>query len=165
MLQIVNKLKEKGYVKLNPDTNNVYGRAEGGTIYVVVIGSGHNLDADDLKRFNNKIISDISQDTDKDIRLLNILLMPDGVFDDRINHMIEVMDNLWLFTEDYGKFYVFENQIGDFDGLADILDHEIKIEKKEGQQQASQDIRSCYSYIACHKCYYIFSGQHTYKKI
>lgn len=131
MLQIVNKLKEKGYVKLNPDTNNVYGRAEGGTIYVVVIGSGHNLDADDLKRFNNKIISDISQDTDKDIRLLNILLMPDGVFDDRINHMIEVMDNLWLFTEDYGKFYVFENQIGDFDDLADILDHEIKIEKKK----------------------------------
>lgn len=131
MLQIVNKLKEKGYVKLNPDTNNVYGRAEGGTIYVVVIGSGHNLDADDLKRFNNKIISDISQGTDKDIRLLNILLMPDGVFDDRIKHMIEVMDNLWLFTEDYGKFYIFENQIGDFDGLADILDHEIKIEKKK----------------------------------
>lgn len=33
MLQIIEHLGEKGYKKLNPDSNNVYGRAEGDAIY------------------------------------------------------------------------------------------------------------------------------------
>ena len=43
MLQIIEHLGKKGYKKLNPDSNNVYGRAEDDAIYVVVLGSSRNL--------------------------------------------------------------------------------------------------------------------------
>ena len=49
MVQIINSLQDRGYRKLNPDTNNVYGRVDGDAVYVVVIGSNRNLDADSLK--------------------------------------------------------------------------------------------------------------------
>ena len=48
MLQIIEHLGEKGYKKLNPDSNNVYGRAEGDAIYVIVLGNSRNLKADNL---------------------------------------------------------------------------------------------------------------------
>ncbi len=39
------------------------------------------------------------------------------------------MSNVWLFSEDYGKLYVFENQPMDFDGLQPVLDKQILQEK------------------------------------
>lgn len=49
MIQIIKSLQERGYRQLNPDSNNVYGRVDGDVVYVVVIGSNRNLDADSLK--------------------------------------------------------------------------------------------------------------------
>lgn len=49
MVQIIKNLKEKGYRQLNPESNNVYGRADSDAVYIVVIGSNHNLDSETLK--------------------------------------------------------------------------------------------------------------------
>ena len=122
MVQIINSLQDGGYRKLNPDTNNVYGRVDGDAVYVVVIGSNRNLDADSLKRFNNKILVGLSINSHKKINILNILIAPNGMFDDMTKRIIENVENVWLFTEDYGKLYVFENQPSDFDSLYDVID-------------------------------------------
>lgn len=127
-LQIIEHLKKKGYKKLNPDSNNVYGRAdeEDGVVYVVVVGSNHNLDADSLRRFNNKIYFDISKNTGMRVELLNLLITPDGMFDSAIQEMLMSLNNIWLFSEDYGRLYIFENQPQDFDCLYEILDKQIE---------------------------------------
>lgn len=122
MFQIINGLEEKGYRKLNPDSNNVYGRADGDVVYVVVIGSDRNLDAESLKAFNNKILLDVSIRSQVKIELLNILITPDGMFGDSTKKIVEEVENVWLFTEDYGKLYIFENQPADFDNLYDVID-------------------------------------------
>ena len=36
--------------------------------------------------------------------------------------IVEELDNVWLFAEDYGKLYIFENQPTDFDSLYDVID-------------------------------------------
>lgn len=128
MLQIIEHLGKKGYQKLNPDSNNVYGRAESDAIYVVVLGSSRNLKAENLIRFNSQIRQDL-ETAGKRIQILNLLLTPNGMFDDDINAIIDRMDNVWLFSEDYGKLYIFENQPADFDGLQSILEKEIYAEK------------------------------------
>ena len=38
MFQIMNCLVRKGYRKLNPESNNVYGKVVDDAVYVVVIG-------------------------------------------------------------------------------------------------------------------------------
>lgn len=128
MLQIIEHLGKKGYKKLNPDSNNVYGRAEDDAIYVVVLGSSRNLKAENLIKFNKQIRQDL-EISGKRIRILNLLLTPNGMFDDDINAIIDRMDNVWLFSEDYGKLYIFENQPVDFDGLQSVLEKEIYEEK------------------------------------
>lgn len=122
MLQIVGHLENKGYQKLNPDSSNVYGRTEGDTVYVVVIGSSHGLRAETLQQFNDKIVLDIAQNTGMRVELLNILFTPDGLFDDMVRDIVDKVKNVWLFTDDYGKLYVFENQPEDFDGLYNLID-------------------------------------------
>ncbi len=128
MLQIIEHLGKKGYKKLNPDSNNVYGRAEDDAIYVVVLGSSRNLKTENLIKFNKQIRQDL-EISGKRIRILNLLLTPNGMFDDDINAIIDRMDNVWLFSEDYGKLYIFENQPADFDGLQSVLEKEIYEEK------------------------------------
>lgn len=129
VLQILEHLEEIGYRKLNPESNNVYGRLGTDAIYVVVLGSSRDLKADNLQNFNRQIIRDLSANTDQKIKLLNILLTPNGMFDDSVNEIVSKMNNVWLFSEDYGKLYVFENQPVDFDGLQPILDKQILQEK------------------------------------
>lgn len=131
MLQIVRHLENKGYKKLNPDSNNVYGRTEGDTVYVVVIGSSHGLTAETLQKFNSKIILDMVQNTGMRVELLNILLTSDGLFDDAIKDIVDKLENVWLFTEDYGKLYVFENQPEDFDGLYHLVDKNTIVEHEK----------------------------------
>ena len=129
VLQIIEHLEEMGYKKLNPESNNVYGRLGTDAIYVVVLGSSRDLRAESLQKFNRQIIHDLSADSDKRIELLNILLTPNGLFDDSVNEIVSKMNNVWLFSEDYGKLYVFENQPIDFDGLQPVLDKQILQEK------------------------------------
>lgn len=124
-LQIVEHLEKRGYKKLNPDSNNVYGRVDESVVYVVVVGSSHNLDVTSLKKFNDKIYSDLTQNTGMRVELLNLLITPDGMFDSTIHEMLASMDNIWLFSADYGRLYVFENQTQDFDSLHEILDKKI----------------------------------------
>ena len=81
MLQIIEHLEKKGYKKLNPDSNNVYGRAEGDAIYVIVLGNSRNLKADNLIKFNSQIRNDL-EETGKRVMNLNLLLTKDGMFDD-----------------------------------------------------------------------------------
>lgn len=131
MLQIVGHLESKGYKKLNPDSSNVYGRTEGDTVYVVVIGSSHGLKAETLQRFNRKIVSDIAQNTEMRVELLNVLFTPDGLFDDTVKDIVDKVKNVWLFTEDYGKLYVFENQPEDFDGLYNLIDKNTVVEHEK----------------------------------
>lgn len=131
IVQIINILEKKGYRRLNPDSNNVYGKTEADAVYVVVIGSNHNLDADTLRRFNDKILLDLSMNSHKNANILNILITPNGMFDENTREIIEGMDNVWLFTEDYGKLYIFENQPADFDGLYNILDKQTAYENEK----------------------------------
>ncbi len=130
-LQLVKLLENKEYKKLNPESNNVYGRTCGDTVYVVVIGSSHGLNSKSLKAFNSKIITDLSENTRMKIELLNILLTPDGMFDDVTKDIVASVDNVWLFTEDYGRLYVFENQPEDFDGLYSVIDKKTEIEHEK----------------------------------
>lgn len=133
MIQIIKSLHDKGYRKLNPDTNNVYGRVGDDAVYVVVIGSNRNLDADSLKRFNNKILVELSLNSHKKINILNVLITPNGMFDDMTRQIVENVENVWLFTEDYGKLYVFENQPSDFDSLYDLIDKKTLVNNRRSQ--------------------------------
>lgn len=133
MIQIIKSLQDRGYKKLNPDTNNVYGRVDDDAVYVVVIGSNRNLDADSLKKFNNKIIVELSINSHKKINILNVLITPNGMFDDMTKQIVENVENVWLFTEDYGKLYVFENQPADFDSLYDVIDKKTVVDNRRTQ--------------------------------
>lgn len=128
-LQITEHLEDKGYKKLNPGSNNVYGRVDCDVVYVVVLGSGMNLTSDSLRRFNNKIIFDLKNNTGMRIELINLLFTKNGMFDDGIKELVNNLDNVWLFSEDYGNLYIFENQPDDFDGLHEILDKKIHKEQ------------------------------------
>lgn len=131
MVQIIKNLEKKGYKKLNPDSNNVYGRVEDDAVYVVVIGSGRNLDVDSLKKFNDKLWLDLSFNSNRKVNILNILITSDGIFDDATKKIVDGMNNVWLFTEDYGKLYIFENQPADFDGLYDLIDKRMLTENEK----------------------------------
>ena len=133
MVQIIKNLKEKGYRQLNPESNNVYGRADSDAVYIVVIGSNHNLDSETLKKFNNKILLDVSSDSHRKVNLLNILITPNGMFDDMTKKIVEELDNVWLFAEDYGKLYIFENQPTDFDSLYDVIDKKTVVDNRRSQ--------------------------------
>lgn len=136
VLQIIEHLKKRGYKKLNPDSNNVYGRADGDAIYVVVLGSSRNLKANNLERFNRQIAADLLQTNQVlTVHILNLLITPDGIFDDDVNDIVAKLDNVWLFSEDYGKLYIFENQPADFDGLQKVLEKDIRIEKDRGMNR------------------------------
>ena len=64
MIQIINNLEKRGYRRLNPDSNNVYGRTDGGdAVYVVVIGSNRDLGAEQLKRFNDTMYGSLRRTT------------------------------------------------------------------------------------------------------
>jgi rhomboid protease GluP len=129
VLQIIEHLEDKGYKKLNPDSNNVYGRVYNDAVYVVVVGSSRNLKTASLRQFNEKIKKDLSENTEYRIELLNIMMTPNGMLDDDIKDIINNMNNVWIFSEDYGQLYLYENQPEDFDGLYSILDRKIYIEK------------------------------------
>lgn len=133
MIQIIKSIQDRGYRKLNPDTNNVYGRVDGDAVYVVVIGSNRNLDADSLKKFNDKLTIDLSINSHKKVNILNILITPNGMFDDMTKQIVDEVNNVWLFTEDYGKLYVFENQPADFDSLYDVIDKNTEVENQRSQ--------------------------------
>lgn len=133
MIQIIKSLQERGYRQLNPDSNNVYGRVDGDVVYVVVIGSNRNLDADSLKKFNDKIIIELSINSHKKVNILNILITPNGMFDDMTKKIVENVENVWLFTEDYGKLYVFENQPTDFDSLYEVIDKKTVVDNRRSQ--------------------------------
>ena len=133
MIQIIKSLQERGYRRLNPDTNNVYGRVDGDAVYVVVIGSSRNLDAESLKKFNDKITIELSINSHKKVNVLNVLITPNGMFDDMTKKIVENVENVWLFTEDYGKLYVFENQPADFDSLYDVIDKKTVVDNRGSQ--------------------------------
>ncbi len=133
IIQIIKHLENKGYKKLNPNSNNVYGRTVENTVYVIVVGSCRGLTVEKLKGFNNKVIFDIANNTAMKVELLNILITPDGMFDDIVMDIVENVENVWLFSEDYGKLYVFENQPDDFDGLYYLIDKNTNIEKKKNR--------------------------------
>ena len=135
IVHIINILEKKGYRRLNPESNNVYGRTGDDAVYVVVIGSNYNLSAQALMDFNDKIRHDLSPDSQKKICILNILLAQNGMFDDNTKEIVENMNNVWLFTEDYGKLYIYENQPADFDGLFYILDKETNYENEKTHNQ------------------------------
>ena len=144
MIQIINNLEKRGYRRLNPDSNNVYGRTDGGdAVYVVVIGSNRDLGAEQLKRFNDKIVLDLSMNLHKKIKILNILMVPTGMFDDATKNIVGQLDNVWLFTEDYGKLYIFENQPADFDGLYEIIDKQTLI----GTEKSRRDLRKMFGVV------------------
>lgn len=134
MFQIMNGLARKGYRKLNPESNNVYGRVVDDAVYVVVIGSNHDLSAEELKDFNNKIFLDLSFNFHKNVKILNILITPNGMFDDATLDIVKNLDSVWLFTEDYGKLYIFENQPSDFDGLYDVIDKQLAFENEKSNR-------------------------------
>lgn len=134
MFQIMNGLARKGYRKLNPESNNVYGRVDDDAVYVVVIGSNHDLSAEDLRDFNNKILLDLSFNSHKKVKILNILITPNGMFDDETLDIVKNLDGVWLFTEDYGKLYIFENQPSDFDGLYDVIDRQLVLENERSNR-------------------------------
>ncbi len=134
MFQIMNGLARKGYRKLNPESNNVYGRVDDDAVYVVVIGSNHDLSAEDLRDFNNKILLDLSFNSHKKVKILNILITPNGMFDDETLDIVKNLDGVWLFTEDYGKLYIFENQPSDFDGLYDVIDKQLVLENERSNR-------------------------------
>jgi rhomboid protease GluP len=131
MIQIINSIETMGYRKLNPESNNVYGRVQDDTVYVVVIGSNRNLEAESLKNFNEKLVTDIEMSSHRKVKLLNILMVRDGMFDKDTLNIVEKLDNVWLFTEDYGKLYVFENQPADFDNLYNLIDKQTVIENEK----------------------------------
>jgi rhomboid protease GluP len=131
MIQIINSIETMGYRKLNPESNNVYGRVQDDTVYVVVIGSNRNLEAESLKNFNKKLVADIGMSSHRKVKLLNILMVRDGMFDKDTLNIVEKLDNVWLFTEDYGKLYVFENQPADFDNLYNLIDKQTVIENEK----------------------------------
>ena len=143
MIQIINNLEKKGYKRLNPDSNNVYGRADGDTVYVVVIGSNRNLDAETLRNFNSKVSVDVSLSSCKKVQLLNILMTPDGMFDEATREIVDEVENVWLFSEDYGKLYIFENQPADFDGLYDVIDKK----KVEGNERSRHNLRRMFGVV------------------
>ncbi len=124
-IQITEKLKERGYQKLLPNNNSVYVRVVNNTIYVIVVGGVGNLDKNTLSALNSQICSQITEKSEKRIDLLNILLIPTGMLDETIQDIVASMNNVWLFSEDYGKLYVYENQPQDFDGLYEVLDRRI----------------------------------------
>lgn len=134
MFQIMNGLARKGYRKLNPESNNVYGRVDDDAVYVVFIGSNHDLSAEDLRDFNNKILLDLSFNSHKKVKILNILITPNGMFDDETLDIVKNLDGVWLFTEDYGKLYIFENQPSDFDGLYDVIDKQLVLENERSNR-------------------------------
>ena len=134
MFQIMNGLARKGYRKLNPESNNVYGRVDDDAVYVVVIGSNHDLSVGDLRDFNNKILLDLSFNSHKKVKILNILITPNGMFDDETLDIVKNLDGVWLFTEDYGKLYIFENQPSDFDGLYDVIDKQLVLENEKSNR-------------------------------
>ena len=43
------------------------------------------------------------------------------------------LDNVWLFAEDYGKLYIFENQPTDFDSLYDVIDKKTVVDNRRSQ--------------------------------
>ena len=151
MVQIIKNLKEKGYRQLNPESNNVYGRADSDAVYIVVIGSNHNLDSETLKKFNNKILLDVSSDSHRKVNLLNILITPNGMFDDMTKKIVEELDNVWLFAEDYGKLYIFENQPTDFDSLYDVIDKKTVVDNRRIPAQSDKNVRCCNTDITVDK--------------
>lgn len=135
VLRIIEQLERRGYVRLNPDSNNVYGRVCDTEIYVVVVGSGHNLTADNLRKFDDRIKNDLMINTGKPVFLLNLLITETGIFDGNIRDIVNGVENVWIVTEDYGKLYVFENQPPDFDGLYLMLDKKIKPAEKDRKKR------------------------------
>ncbi|MGN0395026.1 MAG: rhomboid family intramembrane serine protease, partial [Coprococcus sp.] len=131
MIQVIKHLENKGYKRLNPDSSNVYGRYDDNVVYIVVIGSSRGLKTEVLRQFNNKIIVDIANNTGMRVELLDILFTPDGMFDDDIQDIVKNIENVWLFSEDYGKLYVFENQPDDFDGLYNLIDKDTIVENEK----------------------------------
>lgn len=55
------------------------------------------------------------------------------MFDDMTKKIVENVGNVWLFTEDYGKLYVFENQPTDFDSLYDLIDKKTVVDNRRSQ--------------------------------
>ena len=90
MFQIMNCLVRKGYRKLNPESNNVYGKVVDDAVYVVVIGSNHDLSAEELKDFNNKIFLDLSFNFHKNVKIL-IRSLSQNAFPN-----IEAFEKIWL---------------------------------------------------------------------
>jgi rhomboid protease GluP len=69
------------------------------------------------------------------VRLINILMTDTGMFDEQVNEIVSKVEGVWLFAEDYGKLYVFENQPEDFDGLYEVLDKRIKLEHEKSDRR------------------------------
>ncbi len=118
---------------MNEKRNNIYGRIEHDVIYVVALGYSDNINTSDVIRFDNYIRNELSKKFALDIRILNLIITDMGVggeFKDNIIEIVRKADNVWLFANDYGKLFIYENQPDDFDNIKELLENFEKPSKK-----------------------------------
>lgn len=138
--RIIEQLEQKGYKCLDKERNNIYGRMENDVIYVVLLGHFSDLSADAVIKYNDNIKKNLSEGGRIQVRVLNLFILQDGLFDDAIMDVVNRAPNVWLFTDDYGKLYIFENQPEDFDGLHDVLEKDVAIKKTGIREWARRNL-------------------------
>ncbi len=132
-IQFTDRLKKRGYRCLNEKRNNIYGRIEHDVIYVVALGYSDEIKSEDIIKFDNHIRSELSKKFTMDIRILNLIITDMGArgeFKDNIIEAVRNTDNVWIFANDYGKLFIYENQPDDFDNIKELLENFEKPSKK-----------------------------------
>ncbi len=128
MIQLLNKLisglRDKGFsvIPLPNNNNNVYGKVIDDVMYVVVLMQGDNALYENVREYDKSVVLMLASGAYKDVQVLNLFLTPDGMITENVMNILNKMTNVWLVSAKDGRVYIYENQIGEFAGVRQIIE-------------------------------------------
>ncbi|MCM1158448.1 MAG: rhomboid family intramembrane serine protease [Bacteroidales bacterium] len=133
--QIVTLLYQKGYAPLEEAEGGVLVRDTDQTVYVVLLSRfREDVRIIQYQNADIRIEFKVAAKYRKPVRILHLLAVENGIFEDEVLAFVERLSNVWLVAEDTGRIYVFENQPQQFDDLYKYLDEGVQRPGKSYQR-------------------------------
>lgn len=114
-------LQDRGYCRETNAESYVFVRRSGNECYVVMPVRG-SISAEDIMRRRQQLAQYYHTQGIGYVYHLCIVIEKDAMFSPELLRMVDIVPNLWIYTDDQKRFWQYEHQPGEFDGLNAALE-------------------------------------------
>lgn len=117
---LIQVLQERGYRREDREPY-IYVRQEDDECYVLMVTEAA-VSEEKVMRKRQELTSRYQEQGMRYVYHLCILCRKDGMFSSELLRMVDTLPNLWIYTRDGRRFWQYEHQPGEFDGLNSALE-------------------------------------------